>query len=196
MTFTERAGSVRDRYIGALGAREHRVASTGARVGERLRAIRRQKGLSLHDVEARSNLEFKASVLGAYERGERAISVPRLLRLSEIYEVPSDQLLPREADGAEISLVDTGSIASVDLDAGFTIDLVRLHDLDDPDAVVLSRYATTIQLERQDFNGRLLTIRRDDLRILAAVMGRSMDELGARFEQLGLRAGASAGATT
>src|SRR3954469_23062282 len=101
--------------------------STGARVGERLPAIRRPKGLSLHDVEARSNLEFKASVLGAYERGERAISVPRLLRLSEIYEVPSDQLLPRDADGAEISLVDTGTSAPVDLNAGFTIDLVRLH---------------------------------------------------------------------
>jgi transcriptional regulator with XRE-family HTH domain len=167
------------------------VVSTGARVGERLRAIRRQKGLSLHDVEARSNLEFKASVLGAYERGERAISVPRLLRLSEIYEVPSDQLLPRELDGSEISLVETGTTTSVDLNAGFTIDLVRLHDLDDPDAQVLSRYATTIQLERQDFNGRLLTIRRDDLRILAAVLGRSIDEMGARFEQLGLRAGAA-----
>ncbi|MCU1428092.1 MAG: Helix-turn-helix domain [Actinomycetia bacterium] len=172
--------------------------ATGVRVGERLRAIRRQKGLSLHDVEARSNLEFKASVLGAYERGERAISVPRLLRLSEIYEVPSDQLLPRElADGGEISLVDPGGVATpVDLNAGFTIDLIRLHELDDPDAQILSRYATTIQLERQDFNGRLLTIRRDDLRILAAVLGRSIDELGARFEQLGLRAGANAGAHT
>lgn len=37
----------------------------GRQVGERLRAIRRQKGLSLHDVEARSGQEFKASVLGA-----------------------------------------------------------------------------------------------------------------------------------
>ena len=67
---------------------------TDVYVGERLRAIRRQKGLSLHDVEARSDQEFKASVLGAYERGERAISVPRLLRLAELYEVPADQLLP------------------------------------------------------------------------------------------------------
>jgi transcriptional regulator with XRE-family HTH domain len=151
--------------------------------------------LSLHDVEARSNLEFKASVLGAYERGERAISVPRLLRLSEIYEVPSDQLLPRElAEASEISLVDPGT-PRIDLDQGFTIDLGRLHDLEDPEAQILSRYATSIQLERQDFNGRLLTIRRDDLRVLAAVLGRSMDELVARFEQLGLRAGAGAGAT-
>ena len=96
----------------------------GVNVGERLRAIRRQKGLSLHDVEARSDLEFKASVLGAYERGERAISVPRLLRLAEIYEVPPDQLLPRDAD-IEINLTE-----GADLDAGFTIDLVKLHALD------------------------------------------------------------------
>lgn len=156
----------------------------GVNVGERLRAIRRQKGLSLHDVEARSGLEFKASVLGAYERGERAISVPRLLRLAQIYEVPADQLLPRGAE-LEINLTDG------DIDAGFTIDLVKLHALDDPDAEVLARYAATIQLQRQDFNGRLLTIRRDDLRVLAAVLGRRPDELGVRLDELGLRATAT-----
>jgi transcriptional regulator with XRE-family HTH domain len=156
----------------------------GVHVGERLRAIRRQKGLSLHDVEAKSGLEFKASVLGAYERGERAISVPRLLRLSEIYEVPADQLLPRDLE-VEINLTD-----GAELDSGFTIDLVKLHALDEPEAAVLSRYAATIQLQRQDFNGRLLTIRRDDLRVLAAVLGRRPDEFGVRLDELGLRAGA------
>jgi len=164
------------------------LATTGARVGERLRAIRRQKGLSLHDVEARSSLEFKASVLGAYERGERAISVPRLLRLAEIYEVPADQLLPRDFEG-EISLVD-GTTSTIDQANGFAIDLVRLHDVDDPDAQMLSRFASSIQLERQDFNGRMLTIRRSDLRVLAALMGRSLEDLGSRLEQLGLRASA------
>ena len=66
------------------------------KVGERLRAIRRQKRLSLQDVEASSEFEFKASVLGAYERGERAISVPRLERLARYYAVPIDQLLPQD----------------------------------------------------------------------------------------------------
>ena len=64
------------------------------KVGERLRAIRRQKRLSLQEVETSSRQEFKASVVGAYERGERAISVPRLQRLAAFYEVPIDQLLP------------------------------------------------------------------------------------------------------
>jgi transcriptional regulator with XRE-family HTH domain len=159
---------------------------SGVRVGERLRAIRRQKGLSLHDVEARSGMEFKASVLGAYERGERAISVPRLLRLADIYDVPSDQLLPRLIE-AEIDLDDETDVSAVDLmTRGFTIHLQRLHDLDEPETAILSRYATSIQLERQDFNGRLLTIRRDDLRVLAAVLGRTVDELGKRFVALGL----------
>jgi hypothetical protein len=53
---------------------------------------------------------------------------------------------------------------------------------------VLSRYAATIQLQRQDFNGRILTIRRDDLRVVAAVLGRSPDDLRVRLEELGLRA--------
>ena len=154
-----------------------------AGVGERLRSIRRQKGLSLHDVEARSRTEFKASVLGAYERGERAISVPRLMRLAEVYDVPADTLLPREAE-AEIDLTEA------DAQAGFTIDLTQLAEIEDPEAGVLARYAATIQLQRQDFNGRMLTIRRDDLRVLAAVLGRRTEDLPQRLDQLGLRADA------
>ena len=68
----------------------------GRKVGECLRAIRRQKRLSLQEVEGASQQEFKASVLGAYERGERAISVPRLQRLARFYHVPVDQLLPQD----------------------------------------------------------------------------------------------------
>ena len=37
------------------------------RVGERIRVIRGQQRLALHDGEDRSESEFKASVLGAYE---------------------------------------------------------------------------------------------------------------------------------
>jgi transcriptional regulator with XRE-family HTH domain len=153
-------------------------------VGERLRAIRRQKGLSLHDVEDRSRQEFKASVLGAYERGERAISVPRLIGLSELYRVPVDQLLPRGGGDVDIDLTDSPAPS---LEDGFTIDLVRLHDTDDADAAVVGRYAATIQLQRQDYNGQVLTIRNDDLRVLAAVMGRSPEDLGVRLDELGLR---------
>jgi transcriptional regulator with XRE-family HTH domain len=155
-------------------------------VGDRLRAIRRQKGLSLHDVEARSKQEFKASVLGAYERGERAISVSRLIRLAELYRVPADQLLPRGGHDVDAD-IDLTAVDGALLEP-FTIDLIRLHEIEDADAAVIARYAATIQLQRQDFNGQMLTIRHDDLRVLAAVMGRSPEDLGQRLDQLGLRA--------
>jgi transcriptional regulator with XRE-family HTH domain len=158
------------------------MSGIGTLIGDRLRAIRRQKGLSLHEVEGRSGHEFRASVLGAYERGERALSVTRLVRLAEIYDVPADQLLPRESE-LDIDLNDDGTF-----DDGFTIDLVRLQSVHDADAEALGRYAARVQVERQDFNGRFLTIRREDLRILAAALGRSFEDFGARLEELGLRA--------
>ncbi len=161
------------------------INESTVQIGERLRAIRRQQGLSLHDVEARSGKEFKASVLGAYERGERALSVGRLLRLADIYDVPADQLLPRGDDDVDIDL--TGR-READGMTGYTIDLVRLNQIDEPDALVLARYAATIQLLRQDFNGRMLTIRNDDVRVLAAVLGRRPGDLASRLDEMGLRA--------
>src|SRR5712672_3940650 len=99
----------------------------GRRVGERLRAIRRQKRLSLQEVESASSQEFKASVLGAYERGERAISVPRLQRLARFYAVPVDQLLPREeGDSLNGDVLDLTESGTRDGRVAVTIDLGRL----------------------------------------------------------------------
>ena len=159
------------------------------RVGERLRAIRRQKRLSLQEVEATSELEFKASVLGAYERGERAISVPRLRNLAAFYSVPVDQLLPVEgAPDFGVEIDDTIDLRDAPRAAGasVTIDLTKLEKLSGPEADMLSRYLTMIQVQRQDFNGRVLTIRRDDLQALAAILGTGIDGAAPRLDALGL----------
>ncbi len=156
----------------------------GRRVGERLRAIRRQKRLSLQDVESESSQEFKASVLGAYERGERAISVPRLQRLAEFYQVPVDQLLPRATKvGVTPSVLDLTEKTGR---AGVTMDLTHLHELAGPEGDMLSRYLGMIQVQRQDFNGRVLTIRQDDLRAVACILGVEVDHAVDRLLDLGL----------
>lgn len=160
------------------------------RVGQRLRAIRRQKRLSLQEVEAGSGEEFKASVLGAYERGERAISVPRLQRLARYYNVPVEQLLPE--DGPDFGLgeqteptpADPGGVRSATVPV--TVDLARLEALSGPEADMLNRYLTMIQVQRQDFNGRVLTVRREDLRAIACILGVGVDSAGARLSDLGL----------
>lgn len=164
-------------------------ATYAQRVGVRLRMVRKQKGLSLQEVEAISNQEFKASVLGAYERGERAISVPRLQRLARVYGVPVDRLLPEE-QGAVIDLAgeEEARAATRPPEEAITLDLSRLQQAKDPDLEVVSRYATMIQLQRQDFNGRVLTIRRDDVRALACLFGTTPEGLRRKLDELGVRA--------
>ena len=156
------------------------MASYAEQVGERLRNIRLQKGLSLHDVEERSGKEFKASVLGAYERGERSISVPRLQRLAIFYGVPVDHLLPRF--GPEAAEPPTHAA-----DEAFCIDLEALEARSEPEAQTLNRYLSLIQTQRGDFNGKVLTIRRDDVRVLAAILDQSPGGLIERLDDLGLR---------
>ncbi len=154
-----------------------------ARVGERLRSIRLQKGLSLHDVEEASAKEFKASVLGAYERGERSISVPRLQRLAQFYGVPADRLLP-EPDGSIITL---DSPARRENSRGVRIDLQKLTESQAPEVPVLGRYVNMIQMARGDFNGKILTVRGDDVRALAAVLETTPDGFTTRLDDLGIR---------
>ena len=155
-------------------------------VGERLRAIRRQKRLSLQEAEELSGQEFKASVLGAYERGERAISVPRLQRLARVYQVPVDQLLPRDADGSDSTYLDLTQPAPA-APRKVVLDLRGLDEIGGPTGEMLRRYVAMIQVQRQDFNGRVLTIRRDDIRALACILGTIVEETAPRLEGLGLR---------
>jgi len=163
------------------------------RVGQRLRAIRRQKRLSLQEVEAASTQEFKASVLGAYERGERVISVPRLQRLADFYRVPVDQLLPRDAETpAESSAqraeqIDT-RLGSPARSSKVTFDLARFQAVEgDAELEMVYRYLSSIQVRRQDFNGRVLTIRADDIRAIAGLFGTEADALLRRLDDLQLR---------
>ena len=150
------------------------------KVGDRLRTIRRQKRLSLQEVEATSEQEFKASVLGAYERGERAISVPRLERLARFYQVPVDQLLPRDEMHAGDDLaIGPGSNKII-------VDLVKLGQLTGSPFEMLQRFFRMIQVQRQDFNGKVLTIRADDRRAIAAMLDVPVDQIESRLDALDL----------
>jgi len=143
------------------------------KVGERLRAIRRQRGMSLQDVHRSTDGEFKAAVLGAYERGERSLSLPRLQRLAACYDVPMNQLLPEE-DTYQIPRGTTGGVA---------IDLNRLETLDKETERVVDRFLQRIQVQRQDFNGQVLTIRSSDLAMLAMLLDTSDADLVTKLQR-------------
>ena len=163
---------------------EQEDASYTRQVGLRLRAVRRSKRLSLHDVEIASQKEFKASVLGAYERGERAISVPRLQRLATFYAVAVDQLLPPVVtpDGAAGGSTPTDRRIP---GRGITIDLIRLEAMSTQEATLLNRYLSMIRSQRSGFTGTALTIRREDLNALAVLLESDPETVKERIGSLG-----------
>lgn len=148
----------------------------GELLGDRLRRVRQQQGLSLHEVEQRSQGELKASVVGAYERGERAVSLPRLERLATFYRVPVAELLP-DPGGPGASTFDAGPELIIDLVA-----LEGQHELEP----AVRRYAAAIQARRGDHNGRVLTVRSGDLELLSAVLDANPDELRTRLSDAGV----------
>ncbi len=180
----------------AVEVEEQVALAYAVRVGERLRSLRKQKRLSLQAVEAGSAQEFKASVLGAYERGERAISVPRLQRLARFYNVPVDQLLPRDL-GSDLEPYTGEDDIDIDLEveeaasnrppSKMIIDLVALESVEATEKDLLRRYLGMIQVQRQDFNGRVLTIRAEDVKVLALMLEATPVSLQRRLEELGLR---------
>lgn len=67
-----------------------------------------------------------------------------------------------------------------------TIDLLRLASLDAPEKDVLRRYVSMIQIQRGDFNGRVITIRREDVTALGRVFEVDEHSMRNRLNDLGV----------
>ena len=148
----------------------------GKALGDRLRKIRIQKGLSLQEVQQSSDGKWKAAVVGAYERGDRNVTVTKLSELAEFYDVPVSEILPD--DGSPQSPGNGRRKVVLDLSG---MDRVPEEDRDP-----ISRFTTAIQIQRGDFNGKVLTIREDDLMALALIYQTTADELARRLDDWGL----------
>ena len=140
-------------------------------LGNRLRSVRMMQGLTLADVEERSRGTWKAVVVGSYERGDRSVTVARLSELAQFYGVPISHLLPDNQDGDGRERV--------------TVDLVALESASG-EFMTLVRYVRRIQHERGDYNGRMLTLRLDDLRTVATAEGDDPEALLDRLHELEL----------
>jgi transcriptional regulator with XRE-family HTH domain len=140
-------------------------------LGARLRAIRQQQGLSLHAVEAKSAGKWKAVVVGSYERGDRAISVTKLAELAQFYGTPVSQLLPESPR----------RLHSVRTPGRIVIDLEAMGRVPAEIVAPLAKFVAAIQSKRGDYNGRVLTIRADDLETLGLLFDQSVDDVVERL---------------
>ncbi|SFJ68422.1 Helix-turn-helix [Amycolatopsis sacchari] len=153
----------------------HQMGDYAKALGAKLRGIRQQQGLSLHGVEQKSGGRWKAVVVGSYERGDRAVTVQKLAELADFYGVPVVELLPegRVPSGAEPA-------------TKIVINLERLQQLPAEKVGPLARYAATIQSQRGDYNGKVLSIRTEDLRSLAIIYDMTPGELTEQLIEWGV----------
>ncbi len=141
-------------------------------VGARLRTIRTQQGHSLQQIETRSDGQWKTAALGSYERGDRMISIERLAALADFYGVPVHSLLP----GGQPDPLPPQA-------ARIVLNLPALALVPADDAGPLRHWVAQIQRERDDYAGRVLSIREGDLRTLTTLYTLNRDQLLDMFQQ-------------
>jgi transcriptional regulator with XRE-family HTH domain len=133
-------------------------------VGEKLRRMRQDRGLSLQEVCVRSGGSFVVSTLSAYERGKRSLSLERLYELASIYgQSPTSILdIENEPDFQQRALAGNGPLR---------IRLESLSSLDPEERRPLETYLSFLRELRNDPSRDMLTIRKEDLAYLSALYG-------------------------
>ncbi|ONH61078.1 XRE family transcriptional regulator [Frankia sp. CcI49] len=140
-------------------------------LGRRLRAARNRRGLSLLDVQERTEGRWTAGTLGAYERGSRTLRVHRLVELAELYDVPATLLVPPPVERRE-----TDDLPPL------VIDLRRLRKLPPTRTGPLRRWIAIVQVLRSDSSRDVLRLRRSDLQSLSRLYSTTPAVL---YERLG-----------
>jgi len=158
-----------------LDARQRRYVDL---VGEKLRRLRLDRGLSLQDVCDRSGGSFVVSTLSAYERGKRSLSLERLLELAEIYGISLSTILDVDEDGELHGTLSRNRPLRIRLD--------HLDRLTDAERRPLENYLEFLRNLRNDRSREVLTIRREDLAYLSGLYGLRPHVLKERLEAEGI----------
>jgi transcriptional regulator with XRE-family HTH domain len=145
------------------------IQPTNASVAKRIRALRKARGWTLHDVETQTGGSIKAVVMGSYERGSRALSLARSIEIANLFAIPIANLL------GDFSRTDATATASL------TIDQRRLTQMiaagGDEMALVLQPFISAIAARRGDWNGEVLTLRASDFDTLTLIFQLTLPEL-------------------
>lgn len=149
------------------------------RLGACLRLARQQLGWSLADAERNSGGSFTAVVIGSYERGDRNITAVRLIELATLYGMPAAQLI---GAGNDDDYRPGRPVVAITL----MLDRLRQRATTHGDVADLDRFVRSIIGQRGDFNGTMLSLRRDDLTALAAARGTTTDALMAWLTEIEL----------
>ena len=108
--------------------------------------------MTLRQCEEESGGQFKAVVMGSYERGTRAISLQRLQEIADFYHVPIQYFFN---DSAKTSRERSEKLT-------FDLRKIKKAATFDPSIEGLAKMLHLFISKRGDWNGELVTIRRSD----------------------------------
>ena len=135
-------------------------------LGANLRRVRLQHRLSLEGVERESGGRWTAMAVGSYERADRGVTVTKLAELADFYGIPVSELLP-----------ETLMRPRLEAPTAIVLDRQRLRELPAEQGGLLERFVSSIEQQRGDYNGKVITLRGEDLRSLATLYDRTPGEL-------------------
>jgi transcriptional regulator with XRE-family HTH domain len=138
-------------------------------VGRALRRARRSRGLTLRDVGVRSGGRFKATAVAGYERGDRSISLDRFCRLSQLYGMAPDRLL------LQVLWRVAGRPEPM-------IDLTQVSELPADERESIGSFVRAVQAMRDGGAEQTITVRVQDLEVLATESGTRLDEFLERLQ--------------
>jgi transcriptional regulator with XRE-family HTH domain len=127
----------------------------------RIRQLRRERGLTLLDCELLSHGRIRAVVLGAYERGDRSMSLKKVIDIAELFDVPLIHLIATDLQAEQTQIA--GSRHIYDLRA------LRALAPSEP-KIFLSRYLSRIAEQRGDWAGEVISIRQSDVEAIARLV--------------------------
>ena len=157
------------------GAKDKRYAEL---VGEKLRKMRQERGMSLQEVCTLSGGSFVVSTLSAYERGKRSLSLERVHELAGIYGQSTNSLLDVD-NQPDLQ-------RSVAGNTPLRIRLESLARLTPDERRPLETYLDFLRQLRNDPARDMLTLRKDDLVYLSSLYGVRPQALKDYFEKEGI----------
>lgn len=127
----------------------------------RIRQLRREKGFTLLECEIRSGGRIRAVVLGAYERGDRSMSLKKVIEIAELFDVPVAHLIATDLHPEKSRIIGIRHI----------YDLRALRTLAPSEQkILLSRYLSRIAEQRGDWAGEVISIRQTDVEAIARLV--------------------------
>ena len=131
----------------------------------RIRAARLTLGWSLADFELHSAGAITAVAMGSYERGTRTLSITKLLKICDIFQIPLIHIL---APTQELTVADSPGRHIYDLRAlqGLPLSAEKTH---------LLAYIHQIIRERGDWKGAVVSLRATDIQNLGLIFSSSQE---------------------